>query len=72
MHNHKRALLLAGGGVFDLDVVAAGFEVGDGVVAFEADFEGGGGPARFAGAFGLQEKAGAAAGDAQRLGLGAA
>lgn len=63
MHDHKRALLLAGGGVIDLDFVAAGFEVGDGVAGFEADFEGGGGPARFAGAFGLQEKAGAAAGD---------
>ena len=63
MHDHKRALLLAGGGVFEGDVVAAGFEVGNGVAGFEADFEGGGGPARVAGAFGLQEEAGAAAGD---------
>lgn len=63
MHHHKRTLLLAGGGVFDFDFVAAGFEVGDGVAGFEADLEGGGGPARFAGAFSLQEEAGAAAGD---------
>ena len=63
MHDDKRALLLAGGGVFDFDFVAAGFEVGDGVIAFEADFERGGDPVRDAGAFGLQEEAGAAAGD---------
>ena len=63
MHDDKRALLLAGGGVFDLDFVAAGFEESHRVAGFEADFEGGRGPVRGAGAFGLKEEAGAAAGD---------